>query len=501
MNRAATWIALAVSSSLTLGACCFGGKDAKTTTSGEAAPVEATASEWPPMPTPGPAPSFSVPEATRFELDNGIPVTLVTMGSVPLVELQLNIYTGSAADPVGKEGLAAVTADMLNEGAGEWDGLAIERELQTLASDVSLGAGMDASVVRINSLEDNLEPTLAIVKAMLAEPTFSNDDLERVVEDRTRALVAAKDDLGTVAFRSFYRVLWGTDYLGRPGVGTADSLGTIVRKDVTSFHKNVWTPANAGLVVVSRLDQAEIEPLLEETLGTWTGDPKAKVPAVAVEAPPRQEGVSVYWVDKPGQSQSYIIVGNQGEPYDAIRDELLDLGNHPLGGNFTARINMNLREDKGYTYGARSWFDPDRHGGTFAASASVKADTTAASITEFLSEIRGALGDRPITAEEHARSVGSLVQEEPGSYERMSSTLGRYARADQLGAPADSLTGRSKRLQAITLDMAQSAFAEVVSGDDLVILVVGDRAVAGPAVEELGLGPIIALDDEGNRVE
>jgi zinc protease len=196
-----------------------------------------------------------------------------------------------------------------------------------------------------------------------------------------------------------------------------------------------------------------------------------------------------------------VAVGNVGPGFDAEKAPLLELGNHPLGGNFTARINMNLREDKGYTYGARSRFLMDLHGGQFRAWAKVKADTTAASITEFLGELDGALGDKPITDEEHGRSVGSLVQGQPSSYETMRGILSRFASADALGMPADYRATYAARILAIDRETAQAAFSAAVNREDLVILVVGDLAAAGPAVVELGFGPIVPLDDEGNPLE
>ena len=495
MNRLVA-TSLSAASILALAGCCWG-PNAKDSGTAEAAPVEAAAPAapaWPAMPTPGPAPEFTVPSSTSFTLANGIPVTLVTTGAVPLVELQLNVRTGSAGDPAGKEGLAAVTADMLNEGAKGKDSLALESALQRLASDVTFGAALDNSVVRVNALEDKLQPTLQLVLEMLSAPTFAEADLARVLEDRKRTLLSDRDDLPTVAWRSFSRILYGAQYMGRPGEGTEASLGAIKRKDVVDWHRNVWS----SVVVVSRMDEAAIKPLLDATLGTWAAAPKSKTPVVAASTPERKAGTTVYWVDKPGQSQSYVIVGNVAPAFDADTAELRTLGNHPLGGNFTARINMNLREDKGYTYGARSGFSASVHGGRFAASSSVRADVTAASITEILKEIRGALADNPVTDDEHKRSVGSLVQGEPSSYERMASVLSQFARADQLGYPDGYLQGRAARLNEITREQSQAAFAEVVSGDDLVIVVVGDRAAAGPAVEELGLGAIIAVDDEGN---
>ncbi|MCO4769545.1 MAG: insulinase family protein [Deltaproteobacteria bacterium] len=505
--RALLTTVLSVSASLALAGCCWG-PNAKTSGTADAAAAEAVAeaaapaeAAWPAMPTPGPAPEFSVPESTSFTLANGIPVTLVTTGAVPLVEMRLHVGAGSAADPVGKEGLAAVTADMLNEGAGEMNALDLEQALQRLASDVSLGASLDNNVVRINSLEDKLEPTLELVLSMLGSPTLAQADLDRVIEDRKRSLLSSKDDLPTVGTRVGKKLVFGDSYIGRPGGGNEESLSALTRGDVVKWHMNDWAPANTSLVVVTRMDEATLKPILDATVGTWAADPKSKAPVVEVAPVEPQKGVTVYWVDKPGASQSFLLLGNAAPAFDPATHDLRILGNHPIGGNFTARINMNLREDKGYTYGARSGFRAYRQGGYFAATSSVRADVTAASITEFLKEIRGALGDVPITDEEHGRSVGAMVQAEPGSYERMASVLSQFATADALGYPEGHLQGKSARIAAITREQAQAAYAEVVSGDDLMILVVGDRAVAGPAVEDLGLGAIVAVDDEGNLLE
>ena len=500
MNRvpATLQLSLALSVALLAHGCCW--KPVAKASGEVAPPVVVEAPVWPAQPVPGPPPAFTAPSPTRFVLANGIPVTLVQTGAVPLIQLQLNVYTGSSADPKGKEGLASVTADLLNEGTKARDALQLEHALQMIASDVSFGADLDASSVRVEALEDKLAETLAIVNEMLTTPTFPEKDLARVIEDRKRALLAAKDELPSVGTKVFRKLLWGDSYFGRPGGGTEASLAAIQRKDVVGFHGANWGPSNAGLIVVTRLSQEQIQPILESTLGTWKA--KTKVAPVAVTVPARRAGVSVVWVDRPGATQSYVVIGNVGPAFDPVKSDQLRLGNYPLGGAFTARINMNLREAKGYTYGARSGFRAYKRGGEFVASASVKADTTAASIQEFLFEIQGVTsGARPVTEDEHRKAVGALVQAEPGSFEAMGEVLAQFAWADAQGWPAGHVEASAARVASIPLDVAQRAFADVVKGEDLLILVVGDRALAGPAVEALGLGPIDVRDDEGRPLQ
>ncbi|MCP4870416.1 MAG: insulinase family protein [Proteobacteria bacterium] len=509
-------------SALFLSSCCsvFQGSPPETSGTAEPPPVEEpAASDHPAMPVPGDIPAWEVPAATTFTLSNGIPVTFVQAGKVPLAKLRVNIHTGSSADPAGKAGLADFTADMLNEGAGPYDALQLSDELLRLASSVGFGAALEYSYVQVDSLEDKLDATLALTAQMMGAPTFDADDVERVRGDRLNRILTSRDQLQTVGYEAFAKIIFGDAYIGRPTEGNAATVGAITREDLVAWHASVWNADNASIVAAGRSSVEDMTALLEKHFGLWpTGDAAARPTAPAVEAAP-QQGVTIYWIDRPGASQSYLSVGNLAPAWDADRQTLRSVSNNVLGGYFTSRLNMNLREDKGYTYGARTRLSGDAQGGMFRAVSSVKAATTALSLQEFMKEISEIVAERPITAEEFEAATSRLVQGQPANFENLGGVLGQYGHSDAVGRPAGWLSGLRERVGAVTIEAAQAELASIVDPAHLAIVIVGDWnheidmgaetrdgqdrnivQTVGEQVTALGYGPIVMLDEHGDPI-
>lgn len=488
-------------------ACCWGTKNVQTSGSVAADPP---ADAWPAMPIPGEAVAWEAPTASSFTLANGIPVTYIQAGSVPLTYVQLNFYRGYHSEPADKAGLAAITADMLNEGAGDRDALALDEALQLLASSVSLGADSDYSHARIESLEANLDETLALAADIVRRPTFAQGDLDRVRQDTKNRVITESDDLRTTGTKVFYRTLFDGKGPGLWSRGSAASLDAVTVEDLTGWHASVWRPDNAGIVVVSRQDEATLKTALDTHFGDWTA-PKAELPAAPVLVEAKHEGVTVYWVDHPGASQSALYLGNTAGAFDPALSAARSTGNMTLGGQFTSRINMNLREDKGYTYGARTARGASVDGGWFVGSSSVKAGTTALALAEFLSEFTAILGESPITEEEFSNARGTLRQGRPARFERMGGVLGQFAKADGSQRPDGWIAGYNERVGAVTLEGAQAELGAALDPVNLAILIVGDRTAVAEggdegitieaAVAAMGLGDIVWLDHEGAPVE
>jgi len=486
-------------------ACCWGVKNTETSGSTAAEPPA-----WPAMPVPGEAADWEAPAAASFTLANGIPVTFVQAGSVPLAYIQINLNRGYHSEPADKAGLASFTADMLNEGAGDRDALAIDEALQVLASSVSLGAGSVYSHARIESLETNLDATLAIAADIVRRPTFAQADVDRVREDRKNRILTESDDLRTTGSKVFYRTLFDGRGPGRWARGSAASLDGITVDDMKAWHASVWRPDNAAIVVVTRQDQETMKAALDAHFGDWAAPEGPEIPAEPALVETKHEGVTLYWVDHPGASQSALYVGNTAGAFDADKHAARSLGNVVLGGQFTSRINMNLREDKGYTYGARTSRGTSSDGGWFVGSSSVKAGTTALALAEFLKEFEGIVGDAPITETEFANARGTLLQGRPARFERMAGTLGQFASVEGRGRPAGWIEGYNARVEAVTLEAAQAELADALNPANLAILIVGDRSAAAEgadgttieaAVAAMGLGDIVWLDHEGAPVE
>jgi len=478
----------------------------------KAAPATSSGSvgaEWPPMPAPGPTPDFAVPDSHRFELSNGIPVAFVQAGTIPMVQMQLNIHSGSASDPKGKSGVASLAAAMLREGTSEHTALELSEQLLDLSSGIGMSASLEYSSATLRCLEDKCGPTLALLSEMLRSSTFTPDDVERVREQRRSSLLAEKDKLPSLGYKAFRRLVYGDTYAGRPGRGTLESLDAITRDDLVAWHARAWIPENASVVLVGRMTLDSAKTMLEEQLGDWNAADFSKVvamdPVPAGELRPSvpafeqvdRSPTTVYWIDRPGAAQSYVTVGQSAPAWDAQLQAARSLGNSALGGQFTARLNMNLREDKGYTYGARSSVSGLTQAGSFRARASVKTATTAPALTEFMYEIRGIVSDRPISDEEFAAGQGRAIQGYPSYFEGIRGVMGQFAAADARRRPEGWLAGYRERVSAVTREEAQAQLASIVDPEALVIVIVGDYAAVGAEVEALGLGPMVMLDDEG----
>ena len=408
---------------------------------------------WPPMPEPGPAPAFEVPGSEQFHLSNGLRVTFIQLGTIPMVQMQLNIFSGTASDPADKSGLASLATRMLKEGTSAHTALELSELLLDMSSGVGMSSSLEYSSANLSCLEDKFSATLALLSEMVRSPSFRAEDVDRVREQRRSSLLSEKDRLPSIGYKVFRRLVYGDAYAGRAGRGTLGSLDAITRDDLMAWHARTWIPENASIVLVGRMPLDEAKALLEEHLGAWStadfsqamaldpvADEELMPRAPAYEQKPRS-ATTVYWVDRPGAAQSYVTVGQSAPAWDAKLQASRSLGNSALGGQFTARLNMNLREDKGYTYGARSSIAGLMQGGSFRARASVKTATTAPSLKEFMYEIRGILSERLISDEEFVAGQGRSLQGYPSYFEGMRGVLGQFASADAHRRPAGWLVG------------------------------------------------------------
>ena len=315
--------------------------------------VHASQEPWPPMPEPGPAPEFSPPSYEKFQLSNGIEVTFIRASKVPITHMQINAYSGHAQEPSEKRGLAHFASKMPMEGTTDKSGLEISLALQTLASTIQIYSDLEHSGAMMNTLDDKLDATLAILADVLQNPAFEDANVERIRKNLQNAIFTEKDNLRQTADKVFRSVLFGDEYLGQWKRGTHESVQSIEKQDLIQWHAAVWQPANVGITIVSGLSQAAIQASLEKSFGAWKSEAKP-LPALQVSKTKSHEGVKIYWVQKDGASQSVVTLGNVARAFDPSHSTATQVGNQTLGGQFTARINMNLREDKGYTYGARS---------------------------------------------------------------------------------------------------------------------------------------------------
>ncbi len=445
-------------------------------------------------PAPLATPDFVPPSPVEATLSNGLRVVLVENHETPLVTARLVFRDGSWTDPDGREGLAAVTLDMLDEGVDGLDAEGLTRALQRLGSGLGASAGDDGATVAFSSLARNLDPTLDLVRRVLATPTFPEADWTRMRTRRLAGLAKARKDPESIAGRVVDRVLLGERYRGRSV--TEASLAAIDPAAMRAWWGEHGRADRAVLFVGGDTTLPDLLPRLENALGGWK-PPAAPGGPTAPTAQPLPVTTAIHLVDRPGAPQSVLRVGAYLTAPTAPEWDALILANQVVGGPFTARINMNLREDKGWTYGARGGFTFDHAGGRYLVSTGVRADATVAAIGEILRELRDPAGARPLTAREFEDGRAALLFGRPLQFENPDWRLGQEENRWRYALPDDWVVGYVPRIRAIPMADAQAAWNRVLAAAPLALVVVGDAASLRTPLASLGL-PIVEHDVDGN---
>lgn len=437
-------------------------------------------------PEPGPVPALRLPPVQEFTLSNGLRVLLVDKHDLPLVQVNLHLRAGSVRDEAGRTGLASLTADMLDEGAAGRSALEIADAVEMLGARLATGAGMHSAVVSLRVPVARLEPALALMGDVALRPDFPEAELDRLRKERLTALLRQRDEPAAIAAELFNRTLFGeTHPYGRSATGDEASLLAITTADLRAFHRTFYRPNNATLIVVGAVRAETLRPRLEAVFGGWdAGD----VPAERVEAAPQVRGRTVHLVDKPGAAQSIILIGRIGAARTSEDYHTLEVMNTILGGSFTSRLNRNLREEKGYTYGARSSFDFLPVPGAFHAGAAVQTNATGPALHEFMKELR-AIRD-PIPDEELTRARSFLAMRYPAGFQSVAGIAARIADLVQYGIPTDELGRYTERVLGVERPHVERVAREYIDPDNIAIIVVGDRAAIESQIRELELGEI-----------
>jgi predicted Zn-dependent peptidase len=438
----------------------------------------------------GPTPALDLPAVTKRMLSNGLRVWLIESREVPLVQVNLVVLAGAADDPAGKAGAGALTAAMLDEGAGARDALAIADEVERLGGVLSTSAGYDASAVRLNVPAARLEQALPIMADVVMRPTFPDKELARVRQEWITSLLQARDDPSSVAAMSFARVLFGADH--RYGTGTTGSEATLQRltaADLRQFHAARYHPSHATLIAVGDFDAGEMATRLESHFGAW---PQRSAPSrAAVPAAAQVQDRHVTIVDMPGAAQSQIRIGWIGVSRSTPDYFTLQVLNTILGGSFTSRLNQNLRETHGYTYGASSRFDMRLSAGAFLAGAGVQTDKTAEALREFFNELEGIA--RPVSTEELRKAKNYITLQFPGEFETSGDLAARLEELVVYDLPDDYFERYIGAIETVTADAVAKAAATYIRPQGVAVVVVGDRKVIEPGIRALDLGPVRAV--------
>jgi zinc protease len=459
------------------------------------------------LPVPGTPPELSLPKFQRFTLANGLKVVLAERHETPIVSLALVLDAGFAADTsvsaaVPKPGLATLALDMLDEGTQTRDALAISAQLESLGGVMGTGSSLDSSSIVMSAIRPLLDPTLAIYADVIRNPTFPKHELERLKKQRIAGIQQEKSQPMGLALRILPPLLYGSQHAyGLPltGSGTEASVGALTVEDMRRFHRDWIRPDNGTLVVVGDITLRELKPLLEKHLGNWRA-PSAPVVRKNLATVAYPDRPRIFLMDRPGAEQSVIIAGHLAAPFDAQNKIPLDTLNAILGGQFTSRLNMNLREEKHWSYGARSMLRDAKGQQPFMAYAPVQTDKTADSMREILRELTELRGKRPPSQEELAAAQKGLILSLPGDHETNAAISGTIGQAVIYNLPDDFYARYVSRVQALSPDDLETTAKELLRPDALTWVIVGDLSRIEAPVRALDFGAVQILDTDGRPV-
>ena len=450
------------------------------------------------VPAPGATPVLHVPAWSRSVLASGAELIVSEKHDLPLISFSMTFLGGDDQfEPAGRQGVASLTAALLSEGTKTRNGEALSNALQLLGTSVTSSVSGESGNVGFVSTSAKFGPTLDILADMLLNSTFPAAGLERLRGQRLVALTQARAQPGSIANRVFPRIVFGSNHpYGR--LVTEESLKAITRDDIVAFHKAYYQPGRALITVVGDTTPATIKPVIEKALAGWTkgGErPTFNYPAVSEPRP-----TTIFLVDKPGAAQSTFAIGRPGPPRSTPDYYALQVMNTILGGMFQSRLNANIREEKGYSYGVSSSFGYGKGPGAFRAGGDIVTPKSDAALVEFMKELRGIVGSRPITDEELTTAKDALIQRLPGTFASVSSINAAITTLWTQRLPDDYYQQYAKRVAAITKDDVLRVAKQYVTVDNLAIVIVGDRSVIEGPLKATGLAPIVLYDIEGNPI-
>jgi len=442
------------------------------------------------LPALGPDPSFRFPEIQRRTLGNGLRVWTVEHHAVPLVSFLALLPVGASADPPDRPGLAAVASDMLDEGCGDLDALELHDTLGRIGAHLDSEIGSDATILTISTLERFAGRAAALLADMLVRPRLEARDFDRVRELRLNRLAQLRDMAPALADRTFARLLYSGHPYGHLPIGTEESLRSMTLGEVGAFHRAMFAPSRMTIVAAGDATHQALADSVEAAFGTWNAAAtESSADAALLPDPlPPQERVAL--VHRPAAAQSELRIGHVGVPRRTPDYHALLVLNMVLGGQFVSRINMNLREDKGYTYGARTSFDFRRGPGPFVLHASVQSEVTVDAVLEALGELQAIRGDRPVTRAELETGRAALIRGYPRSFETAEQISRGAAQLALYDLPDDYFSTFMPKVLAVDEAAVTRAATQHIDPARLLTVIVGDRDKVGPGLPRLNLGTV-----------
>ena len=448
-------------------------------------------------PVLGPPPKVSLPPIVTRELPNGLKLMIVEHHELPIADFILLVGSGGTADPRGKMGVANLTAAMLREGTTTRQSLEIADQMAFLGVRLNTGSNWESSTLSLHTPTAQLDSALALFADIALRPSFPANEFDRIKKTRLTELLQLKDQGPAIANIAYPAIVYGgTHPYGARLLGTEESVGGLTVSDLQSYYASNFRPNNSTLIVVGDVTPAQIEQKVNQFFGGWQ---RGNVTPVAYSDPPKAGPTTIYLIDKPGAAQSSFRIATVGVPRSTNDYFALTVMNTILGGSFTSRLNNNLRETKGYTYGARSQFDMRRSAGPFIASAEIVAAKTDSALIEFMKELNAIRQSVP--AEELSKAKRYLQLQLPSDFETTQQIASALVPVAMYGLPLDYYNNYVQNIEAITSADVERVARQYVNPGSLAVVIVGDRKSIESTLKAVNIGPISIRDMTGQVVQ
>jgi zinc protease len=452
------------------------------------------------MPEMGIAPAINLPKFQHDKLSNGLSIVLAQSKAIPVINIMLSFNAGYASDQLAVAGTAKVAMNMLDEGTKTRNSLKISEELNNLGTQLYTGSNLDQCFITVNTLKQNLDPSLAIFADVVLNPTFPQSDLDRIKKEQIVSIQKEKVQPISTALRILPKYLYGANHpYGLPltGSGFESTIASITRDNLVKFQQSWLIPNNGTLLIVGDVTMEEIKPKLEALFKNWKSGnaPKISLPMVSLPAKP-----IIYLMDRPGSIQSIVFAGNLASAYGTIDEPALGIMNSIIGGEFTSRINMNIREDKHWSYGAGSFIRDTKAQRPFIAYTQVQSDKTKETVQEIYRELSEYVKNKPATIEEVTKNQSNQLLQFAGKYETMSSVLWDINDIIKFNLKDNYFQEYYNKLKALQAKDVQSIANQVIKPEQLSWVIVGDKSKIEASLKEIGY-EIQYIDADGNLIK
>ncbi len=439
--------------------------------------------------------NFSLPELEEFTLDNGLNVVFVHKTNLPIVQMHFTLNSGSVYDPDGKSGLAYLTSLLIDEGAGGLNTMELDREIEKLGSILNISTDSDSVYISLTCIEEHFSRTLELGAKILTDPHFEMEDFEREKARHTTKIVQSLDDPTYVASSCFSRFVFKNTEYSRSTLGKSATVESLLNEDVRSYYEKYFVPNNAYLVVVGSIPKEKLSQELNRHFADWkSGEVNNKRSSISVVPSSRK----ILFINKNDAPQSEIRIGHSAKGRNSPDFYSTALMNTILGGQFASRINSNLREDKGYTYGASSYFSYNKAGGKFTVTTSVNSVNTIDAVSEIIKELDGIR--KVIKPEEVDSAKSYLIKRYPSNFETYGQIAKNISLINLFDLPKDYFNTYIRNMREQSYESVHQSALDNILPDQLTILILGNEKLISKNLIEL-TDEVTLLDTEGNEID